>query len=154
VVVATSAAGLFGNYGQGNYAAAKLGLVGLMNVLKLEGERYGVKVNAVAPLARTRLTEELLPAELAERLRPEIVTPLVVYLCSEECPSSGGIYNAGGGYFGRAALVAAPGINLGAEPPSPEQLLARFSEIDSLADAAEYRDAMAALTPVLSGGGE
>ena len=156
VVVATSAAGLFGNYGQGNYAAAKLGLVGLMNVLKLEGERYGVKVNAVAPLARTRLTEELLPAELAERLRPEFVTPLVVLLCSDKCPVSGRIYNAGGGYFGRAALVAGPGSVLGEEPPSVEQVAEHFQEIEKLQPAAEHRDALALvgeMVAALQGGG-
>jgi NAD(P)-dependent dehydrogenase (short-subunit alcohol dehydrogenase family) len=96
IVFTTSAAGLFGNFGQTNYSAAKMGLVGLMNTLKLEGEKYGVKVNTVAPLATTRLTEDVFPPEVQEQLKPEFVVPLVLYLCSDKCTDSGLILNAGG----------------------------------------------------------
>ncbi len=89
IVMTTSAAGLFGNFGQANYGAAKMGLVGLMNTLKLEGAKYDIKVNTVAPLAATRLTEDVLPPDFADKLKPEFVAPLVLYLCSEQCPVSG-----------------------------------------------------------------
>jgi NAD(P)-dependent dehydrogenase (short-subunit alcohol dehydrogenase family) len=100
VVVTSSNSGLLGNFGQANYGAAKMGLVGLMNVLALEGAKYDVKVNAVAPVARTRMTEELL-GPLVEKLDPEFVSPVVAYLCSEACAVTGEIYSAAGGVVSR-----------------------------------------------------
>ncbi len=86
IVVTTSSTGLYGNFGQTNYGAAKLSLVGFMNSLKLEGQKNNVHVNAIAPVAATRMTENIMPPQLAERLKPDYVTPGVVYLCSEEAP--------------------------------------------------------------------
>ena len=152
VVLTTSAAGLFGNFGQTNYGAAKMGLVGLMNVLKLEGERYGIKVNTVAPLAATRLTEDVMPPDVLDRLQPEFVAPLVLYLCSEQCPVTGRVYSAGAGYYGRAAVVSGPGARLGAEGevPTPEAVAARWKEITALDGAREYPNANAALMDMLT----
>ncbi len=152
IVFTTSAAGLFGNFGQTNYAAAKMGLVGLMNALKLEGEKYGVKVNTVAPLATTRLTEDVFPPEVQEQLKPEFVVPLVLYLCSEECPVSGGVYNAGGGVYGRAVVVSTPGVRLGSgeKIPTPEEIAARWSEITSLQGAKPYPSANAQIMEMLA----
>ncbi len=99
-VFTSSAAGLLGNFGQTNYGAAKMGLVGLMHVLSVEGAKYDVKCNAIAPTARTRMTEELL-GPIAEFLDPETVTPLVTYLCSEECELTHEVYSVGGGRFAR-----------------------------------------------------
>ena len=107
-VFTSSAAGLLGNFGQTNYGAAKMGLVGLMHVLAVEGAKYDVKCNAIAPTARTRMTEELL-GPIAEFLDPETVTPLVTYLCSEECELTHEVYSVGGGRFARMFLGLTPG---------------------------------------------
>ncbi len=107
-VFTSSAAGLLGNFGQTNYGAAKMGLVGLMHVLAVEGGKYDIKCNAIAPTARTRMTEELL-GPIAEFLDPETVTPLVTYLCSEECEFTHEIYSVGGGRFARIFLGLTPG---------------------------------------------
>ncbi len=150
IVMTTSAAGLFGNFGQSNYAAAKLGLVGLMNTLKLEGARSDVLVNTVAPIATTRLTEELLPPNLLDALQPEQIAPAVLYLCWEGCQTSGQIINAGAGHFSRAALVSAPGVVLGeGELPTVEDVKRAWEQVRSLEDAQEYGDAMSSLGPVL-----
>jgi len=100
ILLASSGSGLFGNFGQSNYGAAKMGLVGLMNVIKLEGAKYGITVNAVAPIARTRMTEELLD-EMAEKFDPESVAPAAVFLVSEGCELSGEVWSVGGGSVSR-----------------------------------------------------
>ncbi len=154
VVMTTSAAGLFGNFGQANYSTAKMGLVGMMNTLKLEGARYNIKVNTVAPLAATRLTKDVMPPDMLEKLAPEFVAPLVLYLCAEQCPVTGRVYNAGMGYYGRAAMVSGPGAWLGGEgeTPTPESVAAQWNKITSLESAQEYFDANAALMDMLAGG--
>jgi NAD(P)-dependent dehydrogenase (short-subunit alcohol dehydrogenase family)/acyl dehydratase/putative sterol carrier protein len=153
IVLTTSAAGLFGNFGQTNYGAAKMGLVGLMNSLKLEGAKYNIKVNTVAPLATTRLTEDVLPPEFAAKLQPAFVAPLVLYLCSEQCPANGGVYNAGMGHYSRAAVVSGPGAWLGEgeELPTPEAIATNWKKIVSLKGAQTYHDANAALMDMLAG---
>ncbi len=100
IVVTASNAGILGNFGQTNYGAAKMGLVGFMNVLKLEGAKYDIKVNALAPVAKTRMTEDLL-GPMADAFQPELVAPAVAYLCSEECQLTGEIWSVGGGSVSR-----------------------------------------------------
>jgi NAD(P)-dependent dehydrogenase (short-subunit alcohol dehydrogenase family) len=113
IVVTTSSSGLYGNFGQSNYGAAKLGLIGFMNTLKLEGQKNNVHVNAIAPVAATRMTENLgMPAEVLAQLKPEYVTPGVVFLCSEDAPT-GAILTAGAGAFALSRIVETEGVYLG-----------------------------------------
>jgi NAD(P)-dependent dehydrogenase (short-subunit alcohol dehydrogenase family) len=112
IVVTTSSSGLYGNFGQANYGAAKLGIIGFMNTLKLEGQKNNIHVNAISPVAGTRMTENLMPPEILARLAPEYVTPGVVYLCSEEAPT-GTILTAGGGVFAIARIFETEGVYLG-----------------------------------------
>ena len=100
IVLTSSASGLFGNFGQANYGAAKMGLIGMMNVLKLEGAKHGINVNAIAPMARTRMTEEFL-GDRADRFDPESVSPVVAFLASEDCDLTGDIWSVGAGSVSR-----------------------------------------------------
>jgi NAD(P)-dependent dehydrogenase (short-subunit alcohol dehydrogenase family) len=109
IVNTSSGAGVFGNFGQTNYGAAKMGLVGLTRVLAVEGAKYNIKANAIAPVAKTRMTEDLL-GPVADKLGPEYVTPLVVFLAHEDCPVSGEVYSVGGGRVARVFLGVTEGI--------------------------------------------
>jgi NAD(P)-dependent dehydrogenase (short-subunit alcohol dehydrogenase family) len=134
VVVATSTSGLFGNFGQTNYGAAKLGLVGLINSLALEGAKYNIHANAVAPIAATRMTEDILPKEVLEKLTPEYVAPVVAYLCTEENPNSASVFVVGGGKVQRVALFENDGINFD-KPPTVEDIAAQWDAITDLSAA-------------------
>ncbi|MGH3649900.1 MAG: SDR family oxidoreductase [Acidimicrobiia bacterium] len=134
LVFTSSASGLFGNFGQANYGAAKAGLVGLMNVLAVEGAKYNIKSNAVAPIARTRMTEDLL-GPFAEMVAPEQVTPMVVYLCSEANEHTHEIFTAGGGRYGRVFIGTNRGWFGGAgSEPSAEDISDHLTEIRDISD--------------------
>jgi NAD(P)-dependent dehydrogenase (short-subunit alcohol dehydrogenase family) len=133
IVMTTSPSGLFGNFGQTNYGAAKLGLVGFMNTLKIEGAKTNIKVNAIAPVAATRMTENLMPQQMLERLAPEKVTPGVVYLCSDDAPS-GVVLQAMGGRFSVAAIVENRGVDLG-ENCTVEGVAQNWEKIADLSEA-------------------
>ena len=129
IVCTTSSSGLYGNFGQSNYGAAKLGIIGLMNTLKLEGQKNNIHVNAVSPVAATRMTENLgMPPEIFERLKPEYVTPGVVFLCSEEAPT-GCIMTAGAGAFALARIVETEGVYLGEGGLSVEEVRDNWTKI-------------------------
>lgn len=135
-VFTASNAGILGNFGQTNYGAAKMGLVGLSNVIAIEGAKYGIQSNVIAPVARTRMTEDLL-GPFADMVDPEQVMPMVVYLCSEANPYTHEIFSAGGGRYARFFI----GVNRGwfAGPkvvPSVEEVVAHLDEIR---DISEYR---------------
>lgn len=136
IVVATSTSGLFGNFGQANYGAAKLGLVGLINTLAQEGAKYNIKANAIAPIAATRMTEDILPPEVLKNLTPEYVAPVVGYLCTEEVPDSASVFIVGGGKVQRTALFQNEGVTF-TNPPSVGDIAARWSEIDDLSQATQ-----------------
>jgi len=128
-VFTASAAGLLGNFGQTNYGAAKMGLAGLSNVLAIEGAKYNIKSNVIAPIARTRLTEQML-GPMAAALDPECVTPLVVYLVSEQCDLTHQIFSVGGGRFARMFVGLTPGWFAGkGAKPAPEEVRDHVEQI-------------------------
>ena len=127
----SSAAGLMGNFGQTNYGAAKMGLVGLSNVLAVEGAKNNILSNVIAPIALTRMTEDLL-GPLAEKVKPECITPLTVYLCSEACEETHSIYSVGGGRYARLFIGMGQGWIKGpGEAASVEEIAANWDQIHS-----------------------
>jgi len=133
IIFTTSSSGLFGNFGQANYGAAKMALVGLMQTLALEGEKYNVRVNCLAPTAATRMTEDIMPPEVLKLLTPESVTPGVLFLASEQAPTRA-ILCAGAGVFAASHVTLTDGLLIGAGPDAPEQLAAQFARINAQAN--------------------
>ena len=129
IISTSSASGLFGNFGQANYGAAKAGLAGLTRVLAIEGQGKGVKANAIAPIANTRMTQDLL-GELAERVQPETVSPLVAYLAHEDCAVTGNVYSVAGGRVARIVVAETEGVVLADN--SAEQVRDRIEAIDDV----------------------
>ncbi len=139
VMFTTSGAGLYGNFGQANYAAAKTGLLGFMHVVSIEGAKYNIKANTIAPIAASRLTEDVMPPEMFAKLKPEFVMPLVLFLVSEDNQDTSMIFNCGGGWYSRSAIVCAPGVIIGdgKRAITPEEIKDNWKKITSL-EGAKY----------------
>ncbi|GAA0741235.1 SDR family NAD(P)-dependent oxidoreductase [Ideonella azotifigens] len=128
IALTTSSSGLYGNFGQSNYGAAKMALVGLMQTLSLEGAKFDIRVNCMAPTAATRMTEGLMPASVLEALKPEAVTPALLWLISQDAPNRA-IACAGAGTFEAAHITLTQGLHLGIGDDVPEQLAAAWAEV-------------------------
>ena len=135
IVFTSSSSGVFGNFGQSNYGAAKMAMVGLMNTLKLEGQKYNVFSNTITPVAYTRMTENLMPEDFGKQFQPEYITPAVLYLASDQAPN-GAIMAAGAGVFSRILIHETMGISLGiGEDMTPENISASWEKISDMSDA-------------------
>jgi len=130
IVMTTSSSGLYGNFGQSNYGAAKLALVGLMQTLSIEGAKNDIRVNCLAPTAATRMTEDLFPKDMLEAFQPDAVVPAMLVLASQDAPNRT-VLCAGAGVFEAAHITLTQGVWLGSGPDAPEQLAARLAEVTS-----------------------
>jgi len=132
-IFTSSAAGIYGNFGQANYSAAKLGLDGLSNTIAIEGAKYNINSNTIAPIAASRLTEDILPPDILDMLKPEYVAPLVLYLCHESCLKTGGLFECGGGWAAELRRErAVGGLFMGPNAPaSIENVAGAFGKITS-----------------------
>jgi len=135
VVLTSSASGIYGNFGQTNYAAAKMGIVGFGQTLALEGEKHNIRVNMIAPVAASRMTESLMPAFVLEKLKPECVSPLVVYLCSEGIDVNGELYEVGAGAVSRIESLRSKGLAMNPDEISVEAVAASWAKINDMTDA-------------------
>ncbi|MEQ3551738.1 SDR family NAD(P)-dependent oxidoreductase [Pseudonocardia nematodicida] len=140
VLMTTSVSGIYGNFGQSNYGAAKSALVGLTNVLAIEGERSGIRVNALAPTAATRMTEGLVEDDLLARITPETITPGALYLVSEQAPTKA-ILGAGAGVFAVSKMQEATGVHLSGDDLSPEGVAAHWDRISDLSEPQDIASA-------------
>ena len=151
VIFTSSTSGIYGNFGQSNYGMAKLGLYGLTRNLAIEGRKNNIFVNAIAPTGGTRMTEGLIPPQVFEQLKPELVSPLVVYLGSEACQETSGLFEVGGGWIGKVRWERSLGV--GFDPRkgfSVEDVAANFAQICDFENAAHPNDNVEALREMMA----
>lgn len=134
IVLTASSSGLFGNFGQSNYGAAKAAMIGLMNVLHHEGQKFDIRVNTLSPTAATRMTEELLPPKVLSLMQPEAITPAVLYMVSENAPSRT-IMGAGAGVYSVIRIMETQGVYFPPEERTPDAIAAKFAEISDMKTA-------------------
>jgi len=149
ILMTTSTSGIYGNFGQSNYGAAKAGLVGLMNVLHFEGDKYRIHVNAIAPTAATRMTGDVLDEEMLVRLAPENVVPAALFLVSEQAPSRT-VLLAGAGTVARMAIVESEGVYLPKGERTPEAVAAAFAKIDDMTSFIETEAGLAHVDRIIA----
>ena len=151
VIFTASTSGIYGNFGQSNYGMAKLGLYGLTRTLALEGRKNNILVNAIAPTGGTRMTEGLIPPQVFERLKPELVSPLVVYLGSDACQETSGLFEVGGGWIGKTRWERSLGVGFDPEAGfSPDGVAAHWQQICDFEGAAHPKDNIEALKEMMA----
>ncbi|XP_035235660.1 peroxisomal multifunctional enzyme type 2 [Anguilla anguilla] len=155
IIVTSSAAGVYGNFGQGNYSAAKMGLVGLSNTLAIEGRKYNIHCNAIAPTAGSRLTQTVMPPDLLESLKAEYVAPLVLWLCHEQCQETGSLFETGAGWIGKLRWERTQGhiVRRRDEAMTPEAVREGWEQICDFTDATKpttIGESISTLVEVLS----
>uniref|UniRef100_A0A3B4YVV6 Hydroxysteroid 17-beta dehydrogenase 4 n=1 Tax=Stegastes partitus TaxID=144197 RepID=A0A3B4YVV6_9TELE len=155
IIMTASAAGIYGNFGQANYSAAKLGMLGLANTLAIEGRKYNVYCNTIAPVAGSRLTETVMPPDLVAALKPEHVAPLVLWLCHEQCQENGGLFEVGAGWIGKLRWERSRGqiVRKKNKPMSPEGVRDQWDKICDFTDATKptsVQESLQSIVEVLS----
>eukprot|EP01114_Cavostelium_apophysatum_P023332 TRINITY_DN874_c0_g1_i1.p1 TRINITY_DN874_c0_g1~~TRINITY_DN874_c0_g1_i1.p1 ORF type:complete len:304 (+),score=96.75 TRINITY_DN874_c0_g1_i1:137-1048(+) len=131
IIMTSSAAGLYGNFGQANYSAAKLGLLGFAKALAIEGEKRNVLVNTIAPVAGSRMTETVMPPDLVNALKPDFVAPLVAYLCHDSCTENGQIFEVGAGWVSKLRWQRTQGVfHSTSKTPTPEDIKAKWDKVN------------------------
>jgi NAD(P)-dependent dehydrogenase (short-subunit alcohol dehydrogenase family) len=148
IVMTTSSSGLYGNFGQTNYGAAKLGLIGFMNCLKHEGAKKNIHVNAIAPTSASRMTAPLMPPDVLEKLKPEAVVPAVLYMCSDEAPT-GMILESGGGYVAAVQIMESKGVKIGPDH-TVEDVAANIEKIKDMKEATPFNAGPDVVMKILS----
>ena len=151
IIFTSSTSGIYGNFGQANYGMAKLGLYGFTRTLAIEGRKNNIFVNAIAPTGGTRMTEGLFPAGAFEKLRPELVSPLVAYLCSADCQETGSLFEVGGGWMGKVRWERSLGIGFNPDEGfTPEDVAANFEQLCSFEGAVHPKDNIEALKELMA----
>jgi NAD(P)-dependent dehydrogenase (short-subunit alcohol dehydrogenase family) len=151
VIFTASTSGIYGNFGQSNYGMAKLGLYGLTRTLALEGRKNNILVNAIAPTGGTRMTEGLIPPQVFEQLKPELISPLVVYLASQDCSETAGLFEVGGGWIGKVRWERSLGA--GFDPQAgfaAEDVAAQWQQICDFTDAVHPNDSLTAMREMMA----
>ncbi|KAM4577483.1 peroxisomal multifunctional enzyme type 2 [Odontesthes bonariensis] len=152
IIMTASAAGIYGNFGQANYSAAKLGMLGLANTLAIEGRKYNIYCNTIAPVAGSRLTETVMPPDLVASLKPEYVAPLVLWLCHEQCQENGGLFEAGAGWIGKLRWERSQGrtVRQKNNPVTPEAVRDQWDRICDFTNATKPANVQESLQSVVS----
>ncbi|WP_304639030.1 SDR family oxidoreductase [Pseudomonas sp.] len=151
IIFTSSTSGIYGNFGQANYGMAKLGLYGFTRTLAIEGRKNNIFVNAIAPTGGTRMTEGLFPPGAFDKLKPELVSPLVAYLCSEQCQETGSLFEVGGGWMGKVRWERSLGIGFNPDEGfTPEDVAANFDKLCSFEGAVHPKDNIEALKELMA----